>query len=137
MDARTSRYHDVYARSMRDPEGFWGEQAEAIDWIEKPKKIFDKNAGIYGHWFVGGVCNTCWNAVDRHVKAGRGGQAVPRVHEGRAGATVDRYATIVPVSRRRNRATDERGIAGLDAVVAGAVVLGRGEEPTREKKSRR
>ena len=41
MDARTSRYHEVYARSMRDPEGFWGEAAQAIDWIEPPKKIFD------------------------------------------------------------------------------------------------
>jgi propionyl-CoA synthetase len=75
MDAKTkSRYPEIYARSLRDPEGFWGEQAEAIDWIEKPKKVFDKSAGIYGRWFVGGVCNTCWNAVDRHVKAGRGRQ---------------------------------------------------------------
>ncbi len=76
MDAKTkSRYPEIYARSLRDPEGFWGEQAEAIDWIAKPKKVFDKSAGIYGRWFVGGVCNTCWNAVDRHVKAGRGRQA--------------------------------------------------------------
>ena len=76
MDAKTkSRYPEIYARSLRDPEGFWGEEAEAIDWIEKPKKVFDKSAGIYGRWFVGGVCNTCWNAVDRHVKAGRGRQA--------------------------------------------------------------
>jgi len=76
MDAKAkSRYPEIYARSLRDPEGFWGEQAEAIDWIEKPKKVFDKSAGIYGRWFVGGVCNTCWNAVDRHVKAGRGRQA--------------------------------------------------------------
>ena len=75
MDAKTkSRYPEIYARSLRDPEGFWGEQAEAIDWIEKPKKVFDKNAGVYGRWFVGGVCNTCFNAVDRHVQAGRGKQ---------------------------------------------------------------
>src|ERR1700741_4134445 len=74
MDAKASRYPEIYARSLRDPEGFWGEAAEAIDWIEKPKKIFDKNAGVYGRWFVGGVCNTCFNAVDRHVQAGRGKQ---------------------------------------------------------------
>ena len=67
MDARSSRYHDVYARWQRDPEGFWGEAAQAIDWIEKPKKVFDKDAGIYGRWFTGGVCNTCYNALDRHV----------------------------------------------------------------------
>ena len=72
MDARSSRYHEVYARWQRDPQGFWGEAAAAIDWIEKPKTVFDPNAGVYGRWFVGGVCNTCFNAVDRHVDAGRG-----------------------------------------------------------------
>ncbi|HZL38831.1 MAG TPA: propionyl-CoA synthetase [Pseudolabrys sp.] len=74
MDARSSRYHDVYARWQRDPEGFWGEAAAGVDWIEKPKKIFDKSAGLYGRWFAGGVVNTCYNALDRHVLAGRNNQ---------------------------------------------------------------
>ena len=75
MDARSSRYHEVYARWQRDPQGFWAEAAAAIDWFEKPKTVFDAAAGIYGRWFVGGVCNTCFNAIDRHVNAGRGEQA--------------------------------------------------------------
>jgi propionyl-CoA synthetase len=75
MDARPSRYHEVYARWQRDPQGFWGETAAEIDWYEKPKAAFDPKAGIYGRWFPGGVCNTCFNAVDRHVNAGRGEQA--------------------------------------------------------------
>jgi propionyl-CoA synthetase len=75
MDARTSRYHEVYARWQRDPQGFWAEAAQAIDWIEPARQVFDPKAGVYGRWFVGGVCNTCWNAVDRHVMAGRGEQA--------------------------------------------------------------
>src|SRR5215467_6503759 len=74
MDGRSSRYHDVYARWQRDPEGFWAEAANEIDWFEKPKTTFDRNAGIYGRWFPGGVSNTCYNAVDRHVNAGRGEQ---------------------------------------------------------------
>jgi len=74
MDARTSRYHDVYARWQRDPQGFWGEAAQAIDWYEKPKHVFDETQGIYGRWFAGGVCNTCYNALDRHVLAGRNDQ---------------------------------------------------------------
>src|SRR5256885_7202674 len=74
MDARTSRYHEIYARSMRDPEGFWGEASQAIDWYEPAKKVFDKDAGIYGRWFTGAVCNTCYNAIDRHVERGRGSQ---------------------------------------------------------------
>jgi propionyl-CoA synthetase len=74
MDARTSRYHEIYARWQRDPQGFWGEAARDIDWIEPPRQVFDPGAGVYGRWFVGGVCNTCWNAVDRHVMQGRGEQ---------------------------------------------------------------
>ncbi len=72
MDARSSSYHDAYARWQRDPVGFWGEAAQDISWFEKPKTVFDPNAGIYGRWFVDGVCNTCFNAVDRHVDGGRG-----------------------------------------------------------------
>src|SRR4029453_5548822 len=58
----------------RDPEGFWREAAQDIDWIEPPKQVFDAHAGVYGRWFSGGVCNTCWNAVHRQVLSGRGEQ---------------------------------------------------------------
>jgi len=76
MDVRVkSRYPEIYARWQRDPEGFWAEAAQAIDWYEKPQKIFDASAGVYGRWFTDGVCNTCFNAVDRHVARGRGNQA--------------------------------------------------------------
>ena len=74
MDATTSRYLEIYTRWQRDPTGFWGEAAGAIDWIERPKTVFDPKAGVYGRWFPDGVCNTCFNAVDRHVIAGRGTQ---------------------------------------------------------------
>jgi propionyl-CoA synthetase len=74
MDARTSRYHEIYARSLADPDGFWGEAAAAIDWYEPAKRVFDKDAGVYGRWFAGAVCNTCYNAIDRHVERGRGSQ---------------------------------------------------------------
>jgi propionyl-CoA synthetase len=75
MDARAkSRYPEVYSRWQRDPEGFWGEAAQAIDWYEAPKTIFDPKAGVYGRWFTDGVCNTCFNAIDRHVAQGRGDQ---------------------------------------------------------------
>ena len=55
MDAKTSRYHEVYASWQRDPLAFWGEAANEIDWIEKPKTVFDPKAGIYGRWFPDGV----------------------------------------------------------------------------------
>ena len=47
-----SRYHEVHARSLADPEGFWAEAAREIDWIEPAKKIFDPSIGLYGRWFV-------------------------------------------------------------------------------------
>jgi propionyl-CoA synthetase len=76
MDAKTaSRYHDVYARWQRDPEGFWAEAATEIDWIEPAKKVFDPASGPYGRWFAGAKVNTCYNALDRHVANGRGAQA--------------------------------------------------------------
>ena len=75
MEAPASRYREVYAHWQRDPLGFWAEAARDIDWIEPPRQIFDPQAGVYGRWFTGAVCNTCWNAVDRHVLHGRGEQA--------------------------------------------------------------
>ena len=74
MDALTSRYHEVYERWRRDPQGFWAEAARDVDWYEPVDKVFDPAAAVYGRWFVGATCNTCYNAVDRHVLAGRGPQ---------------------------------------------------------------
>jgi len=75
MDALAkSRYPEVYARSLRDPQGFWGEAAQDIDWYEPAKSVFDGGAGVYGRWFVGATCNTCYNAIDRHVADGRANQ---------------------------------------------------------------
>jgi propionyl-CoA synthetase len=69
-----SRYAETYARAMRDPEGFWRESAQAIDWYEPPTTVFDASAGVYGRWFPDATCNTCYNALDRHI-ASRGTQA--------------------------------------------------------------
>lgn len=67
-------YQDVYQGWQSDPEGFWMQAAEAIDWVQKPSKaLFDDKAPLY-EWFRDGQVNTCWNAVDRHVEAGRGDQ---------------------------------------------------------------
>lgn len=73
-------YAEVYTRWKADPETFWMNAAEAIDWVQKPTKaLFDDKAPIY-EWFSDGLLNTCWNAVDRHVEAGRGDQ-LAIIHE--------------------------------------------------------
>ncbi|WP_029009790.1 propionyl-CoA synthetase [Azospirillum halopraeferens] len=65
----------IHARSLDDPEGFWGEAAEEITWIKRWDTVLDDSNPPFYRWFRGGVLNTCYNAVDRHVEAGRGGQA--------------------------------------------------------------
>ena len=67
-----SRYPQIYAGWKADPIAFWGEAARAIDWVEAPRTVFDARLGVYGRWFPDGVCNTCYNAIDRHVAAGHG-----------------------------------------------------------------
>ncbi len=67
-------YSETYSRWKADPEGFWMEAAGAIDWVRAPTQALSgENAPLY-EWFVDSEVNTCWNAVDRHVEAGRGDQ---------------------------------------------------------------
>ena len=65
-------YAETYAAWKTDPEGFWMEAAQAVDWTRAPSRAFDPGRGVYGEWFADGEMNTCWNAVDRWVEAGHG-----------------------------------------------------------------
>src|ERR1700726_321 len=85
-----SRYHEVHARSLSDPQGFWEAAARDIDWIEPAKKIFDPSMGLYGRWFAGGVVNTCYNALDRHVAGGRA-QQVALIHDSPLSGSVTKF----------------------------------------------
>ncbi len=71
----SSRFDEVYERSINDPEGFWGEAAEALHWYRKWDQVLDQSNLPFVRWFVGGECNTCYNALDRHVENGRADQA--------------------------------------------------------------
>lgn len=67
-------YKDVYQAWEADPETYWMQAAREIDWVKAPSKaLFDEHAPMY-EWYSDGQVNTCWNAVDRHVAAGRGDQ---------------------------------------------------------------
>ena len=68
------RYEAVFKRSIEDPEGFWGEAAEAIHWYKKWDKVLDDSNKPFYRWFAGGEMNTCYNALDRHVEGGRADQ---------------------------------------------------------------
>jgi propionyl-CoA synthetase len=68
------RFDEVYNRSLSDPEGFWTEAAEAIHWEKKWNQLLDASNPPFYRWFVGAECNTCYNAIDRHVEEGRADQ---------------------------------------------------------------
>ena len=69
-----SSYDETYARSLAEPEAFWAEAAEDIEWTRKWDKVFDDSRPPFYRWFVGGELNTAQNCLDRHVAAGRGDQ---------------------------------------------------------------
>ena len=68
------KYAEIHRRSIENPDEFWAEAAAGIDWDRPWDRVLDdSNAPIY-RWFSGGQLNTCHNALDRHVDAGRGEQ---------------------------------------------------------------
>ena len=70
-----SAYWETYDRWRRDPQGFWADAAEAIHWERKWDRVLDDSRVPFYRWFAGGVLNTCYNALDRHVERGRGERA--------------------------------------------------------------
>ncbi len=73
-------YDAAYRRSLEDPEGFWLEAAQRVDWFRKPTRALDDTNPPFYRWFPDGVLNTCYNALDRHVIAGHGDR-VALIHD--------------------------------------------------------
>src|SRR3712207_3557495 len=67
-------YRDAFSRSISDPSGFWGEQAQLVDWISQPRQVLDDSRPPFYRWYPDATLNTCFNALDRHVIAGRADQ---------------------------------------------------------------
>jgi propionyl-CoA synthetase len=65
-------YAATYAAWQNDPEGFWMQAADAIDWVRRPTYALNTSRAPLFEWFTDGQVNGCWNAVDRHVAAGHG-----------------------------------------------------------------
>ena len=67
-------YHSIYKSWQADPESFWMEAAEGIDWDQKPTFALNESNEPLFEWYTDSYVNTCFNAVDRHVEKGRGDQ---------------------------------------------------------------
>jgi propionyl-CoA synthetase len=83
-------YAQTYAASISDPEAFWLEAAKAIDWAEFPSRAAAPQPDGMWSWFPDGRLNTCFNAVDRHVLAGRGDR-VALIHDSAMTGQVRRF----------------------------------------------
>jgi propionyl-CoA synthetase len=68
------RFDEIYRHSLDDPEGFWADAADEIDWVEPWERVLDDSRAPSYRWFAGGRLNTCYNALDRHVERGRADQ---------------------------------------------------------------
>jgi len=69
-----STQDQVYARWRAEPERFWSEAADAVHWYKRWSTVLDASRAPHFRWFSGGVVNTCYNALDRHVATGRADQ---------------------------------------------------------------
>jgi propionyl-CoA synthetase len=67
----TSNYHGTYNRWKSEPLEFWSDAAKQISWTKPWDDVFNEDGSVYGEWFTGATCNTCYNCLDRHVENGR------------------------------------------------------------------
>ncbi|MGB3279095.1 MAG: AMP-binding protein, partial [Pseudorhodobacter sp.] len=111
-------YSEVYAGWKADPEGFWMQAANEIDWDKTPSRALDSSRAPLYEWFSDGMVNTCWNAVDRHVEAGRGNQ-LAIIHD----SPVTRTRHSITFVELRNRVASLAGALRAKGVEKGDRVL--------------
>jgi propionyl-CoA synthetase len=112
------RYAEIYRRSIEDPEGFWSEAAGAIHWEKRWDKLFDDARPPFYRWFVGGMLNTCYNCLDRHVAEGRGQQPALIYDSAMTGQVKSfTYAELTDLVARFAGALAAQGIAKGDRVI--------------------
>jgi propionyl-CoA synthetase len=112
------RYAEEFRRSLQDPEGFWRDAAAGIDWVSPPQRILDDTTPPLYRWFPNATLNTCFNALDRHVRDGRAEQ-LALVHDSPVTGTVRRftYAELLDEVARTAGALRELGVEKGDRVV--------------------
>ena len=67
-------YQSEYDRSIIDPQGFWLDKTDLIEWVQKPQVALADDMNGIERWYPDGILNTCHNAIERHVESGRGDQ---------------------------------------------------------------
>jgi acetyl-CoA synthetase len=83
-NALVKDYAALYERATQDPQAFWAERAETLEWYKKWDKVLDDSRAPFYQWFVGGKINIAHNALDRHAKTWRKNK-LALIWEGEAG----------------------------------------------------
>jgi acetyl-CoA synthetase len=106
----------IFEQAEADPEGFWAEQAKALDWAEEFDQVLDWSNPPFAKWFLGGKLNVSHNCVDRHVEAGNGTR-VAFHWRGEEGEERDiTYADLHRDVQKFANALKDRGIGPGDVV---------------------
>lgn len=111
-------YDRAFARAAEDPEGFWLDAAELIDWVRKPTRALDSSRAPIYRWFPDGELNVCYNALDRHVENGRASDTA-LIYDSPVTDQVKHYsyADLLDETARFAQALAVRGIGKGDTVV--------------------
>ncbi|MGX1198861.1 propionyl-CoA synthetase [Parvibaculum sp. MBR-TMA-1.3b-4.2] len=125
------RYSDVYESWQKDPEGFWRDAAGEIDWFTPVDKVREMRDGGLADWFAGASCNTCWNALDRHVEAGHGDRLaliydsamMGKVKKFTYAELTDKVATFAGVLKSKGVGKGDRVIVYMPMVPQAAVAM--------------
>lgn len=119
------KYDEIFQRSIKDPDGFWGEAAEAVHWYKKWDRVLDDSRAPFYQWFAGGELNTCYNALDRHVKGGREDQ-VALIYDSPVTSTIQKftYAELLDTIARFAGALKGLGVGKGDTVIIYMPMIG-------------
>jgi propionyl-CoA synthetase len=83
-------YNELYSKSINQPEAFWKDQADSIDWYNKPELILSKDENGYPLWYKDGELNICYLALDKHIQDGYGDN-VALIYDSPVTQTVKKY----------------------------------------------
>jgi len=113
-----NKYDEAYEKSLKDPEGFWGQAAEDCHWYKKWDKVLDDSNKPFYRWFVGGEINTCYNALDYHIEQGRGDQ-LALIYDSPVTDTIKKYT----YNELRDEVAKFAGVLADQGVVKGDRVI--------------
>jgi propionyl-CoA synthetase len=83
-------YERAYRLAAENPEAFWEDAANSVRWIRPYDRVLNRDNPPFYRWFEGGILNTCYHALDRHVEEGRG-DAVALIYDSPVTATIQKY----------------------------------------------